>query len=1246
MQFVKNGPEIPEALLEAHEEGRVVFFCGAGISYPAGLLDFSGLVSKVYSHLAVGKSDSETEAINAYKFDTTLGLLEQRLPNGRSRVRNAIAQNLIPKLSLPKATQTHEALLTLSKSRVGATKLITTNFDSIFESVIATKAHDIKSFSAPIIPVPKAKWNGIIYLHGLLDGTNSDENLNSLVATSGDFGLAYLVERWAARFVSELLRNYTVCFVGYTINDTILRYMMDALAVDSLMCETNPVAYAFGGFAAGYEKKSKDEWSAKNVTPILYNEENDHSYLHETLHAWANNYRDGVNGKQAIVARYAQIKPAGTTKQDDFVRRMVWALSDDTGLPAKLFATADPVPSIEWLRVLNENRFGIQDLSRFDVSRNEKGFLNSAQELKFSLLSRPSPSSLAPRMSPVGMQGGREAKWDMVMEALAKWLARHMNQPELLFWVIGQGGKLHHRFYWMLNRSLEKQDASISAPMKRLWKFVLAGRANSLPYYGSLYNFEDSFKTFGGSPTVRFELKDALRPSLQIRRPYSSNAESRTGAPKKISDIANIKISLASDHVHSAYNDIQKLEGFNEFLPKILLDMSELLFEALDLMSEAEIISEFCDYSYIQLLSISEHDQNTYFHDWTLLVILCRDAWMATVDTDSEVAMAILTLWARSKYPVFRRLVFFAIAQRPTLISTAKSLGLLLSDDGHWLWSASTMRETMRLLVSLGRVLSGEEGQTLQSAIIAGPPRFRFNDNTSDEEFRRISARMRWVRLKKLVSGGAIATQETSAVLEELEATYTQWKLADDERDEFSMWSSNGEDIAIQEVPKKINEIIPWLRENTSSDDLWNSDNWSKRCRDDFRRTAIALLKLAESDKWFSKRWEQALYAWSNDELAIRSWKCTVQTVAVMPDEQFAEILYAITWWVNQNSTNISKYENEFFILIDQTIKFGSTDKHKADGVSINHAINHPVGRAASSLLNWWFSKELEDGQGLPEQISERFGLMCAADNQTLWLGTVVLAQQVIPLFRVDPVWTKEHLLAAFHWGGTNEKAAAMWDSFLHAPRIYRPLLLELKVPFLAIPDQIQYLSNECSAQYARFLTYIALDEGSIFTTAELKDAILRLPQVSLVEMAQTLFNAAQGAGDKRANYVENRIIPFVVELWPVTEEARSEKTSQYFAQICAISETAFEAVFEKLQYHLIKTSDFNDLVRLLGKSNLADSYPGKILQIINTVIPVEVLYLDDGLEGLLNRISSADPELSNDPDHTRLSILSQQHSR
>ena len=36
MQYIPNGPDIPEALIEAHEDGNVVFFCGAGVSYKPG----------------------------------------------------------------------------------------------------------------------------------------------------------------------------------------------------------------------------------------------------------------------------------------------------------------------------------------------------------------------------------------------------------------------------------------------------------------------------------------------------------------------------------------------------------------------------------------------------------------------------------------------------------------------------------------------------------------------------------------------------------------------------------------------------------------------------------------------------------------------------------------------------------------------------------------------------------------------------------------------------------------------------------------------------------------------------------------------------------------------------------------------------------------------------------------------------------------------------------------------------------
>jgi hypothetical protein len=47
-----------------------------------------------------------------------------------------------------------------------------------------------------------------------------------------DFGTAYLTERWASRFVAELFNHFTVLFVGYGMNDPVMRYLVDAIGAD------------------------------------------------------------------------------------------------------------------------------------------------------------------------------------------------------------------------------------------------------------------------------------------------------------------------------------------------------------------------------------------------------------------------------------------------------------------------------------------------------------------------------------------------------------------------------------------------------------------------------------------------------------------------------------------------------------------------------------------------------------------------------------------------------------------------------------------------------------------------------------------------------------------------------------------------------------------------------------------------------------------------------------------------------
>ena len=55
--------------MQAHEEGRVVFFCGAGISFPAGLPGLKELVEQIYRIIGTEPNAIECEAFAIGRFD-------------------------------------------------------------------------------------------------------------------------------------------------------------------------------------------------------------------------------------------------------------------------------------------------------------------------------------------------------------------------------------------------------------------------------------------------------------------------------------------------------------------------------------------------------------------------------------------------------------------------------------------------------------------------------------------------------------------------------------------------------------------------------------------------------------------------------------------------------------------------------------------------------------------------------------------------------------------------------------------------------------------------------------------------------------------------------------------------------------------------------------------------------------------------------------------------------------------------
>lgn len=283
MKFIEASADIPPELIRGVNDGDVIFLCGAGVSRGVGLPLFQELTDHVYTRLGESKANEAAERI-AYdrkEYDRVLRSLEKRtlLPGTDSRVRTVVADIL----AAPDGADLsrHLSLLHLSRDRSGRSRILTTNFDTLFERAAQKAGMPLMSHAGKSIPRPGGPRDyGILHLHGRL----SDEPLNidesDLILTSADFGDAYLRDGWASQYVEDRMRLNTLVLVGYAAEDTALRLLLETLDADRDRFRDLKDIYAI-------EMRSDDSaslWKAKGIKPLEFP---DYDTIYETLAEWA-----------------------------------------------------------------------------------------------------------------------------------------------------------------------------------------------------------------------------------------------------------------------------------------------------------------------------------------------------------------------------------------------------------------------------------------------------------------------------------------------------------------------------------------------------------------------------------------------------------------------------------------------------------------------------------------------------------------------------------------------------------------------------------------------------------------------------------------------------------------------------------------------------------------------------------------------------------------------------------------------
>lgn len=550
MRFTPTGPSIPDELLTARDAGDVLFFCGAGVSKAsAGLPDFYRLAEMVMDELGAIQTSPPRQVFAATRklqeeiqnpgigglvaADRLFSLLERDFD--AIDVRAAVAKSLKPVVDSSSALTPHRTLLDLSRGPTGEPRLVTTNFDLLFEQCDAT----LPQFSPPHLPDPRREqdFRGIVHLHGRVNDSYTAAHDNELVMSSADFGYAYLSEGWATRYINLLLQRYQIVFVGYSADDPPIQYLLEAL---SRFSTPGNAMYAF---QSGDTAQAGALWAHKGVTPIAYSSDHQHAALWESLEQWAIRARDVDAWNDDVLCKAM----SGPVALEPHERGIVAHLASTLDGASRIAAAQVPIPA-EWLFVFDRNAryFGPPQEPRILLSNDIPPFFDTVcldsdeppirdEDLTLNASSMPAEAWDAFEINrgdiavvgPESVAGWRDCQHPDLphrLRSLQQWLLRVSHQPSALIWAAGISA-LHPGIISRLQYRLRFDSAKYSPKLRSDWQFVLSSLSQhrSDPDHQK-YSVEGKASVSGWTASLVQEAMRLYRPQLRVEPSHGVSA--------------------------------------------------------------------------------------------------------------------------------------------------------------------------------------------------------------------------------------------------------------------------------------------------------------------------------------------------------------------------------------------------------------------------------------------------------------------------------------------------------------------------------------------------------------------------------------------------------------------------------------------------------------------------------------------------------------------------------------------------
>lgn len=1279
MRFTADGPDIPNDLLRARDKGRVVFFCGAGVSLArAKLPDFFGLTEDVMTRLKpseTGKAKArfnmperivrETEGRITWREASALISADKVFMDlysefDRADIEWAIAQALQTDANTDQSA--HQIILDLAHTPAGRTQLVTTNFDRLFEA-----SPEAKSYCFPDLPdlTQPDRFDGVVYLHGRIDDTGRAAEEPGFILSSAEFGHAYMTDGRAAHFIKDLIKDYTLVFLGYSADDPPISYLLEALG---RVGDDNSSVYAFH---AGSESEARSAWGARGVEAIPYSSENDHSALWTTLEAWASRARDREGWTQETL-QFAAKQPGDLAPHER--GRVAALVSSREG--AALFASADPTPPGEWLWVFDQRK-RLGNPSRSLYNREEPAVNPFSL---YGLDSDTAPPLPDPDLTPQKPDVDYAAAWNAFsltpsdietakveniashaelysagiavlphrLFSLGRWVAKTCHQTATLAWA-GSQQKLNPEYISLIEGRLDDMEGEVDLEhIVRNWRYLFEawdGNMNGLRDHDMRwYHLQRLPRRKPWSSQLLRAYGEASRPLIRTEPNYAQSGI----APDKDNKHPYFKVKIGYPRF------VYEIEVPEKWRAETIAELRESLRLADRLETETGPMWSF---SLVPIRQGNNPTVNEYQRGEGIsgLIALYTRELSLLAKYDKAAARREVRAWPEGSSILFPRLRIWALGEK-RLIAKRDQVDMLASISRKAFWHSGNQRDLLTSLAAKWSSLTDEAIANIEARLLKGPKRKKSYDKDK-AVFRERKASMQLTRLHWLTNNGCDFSFDLEAVSQKMWEAAPKWKPeyangADEElglRCGFVRTETEYDAL----LPLDIVDIIPKARElsGRTSDYLVEKDPFAGFADAKPLRALAALRRTTSANSPNQSEWRTFLNHERRASDSPRLSLLILQRLMDVDDTSLKTFLYALTWWFRDKSGLLSivcpdVYDAMYDRIVSLILKEATLGASKIVSSSsgkdwLGSALNSSVGHLTDAAIrdNRW--------QTAPSsKWVSRMTTLLDIPEETAALAMAELSQRLNWIDYHEPDFAAEIIKRAFD--DTNSILAdAFWSGFRHrqipsTDRMFAKLKPFIIQRILEIDGESEERRNGLSAALLANWRRPFVDEDAFhLTDVELTNALIHGSEKFRVSMlghfegwaAHTLREP-----DNELNFLNRtQVSDFFKDIWPRQTSVRTSTTSRKLFSILTHNVSLMDIILEDVLPLLVPVEDQHLSFCFCDTNTIVEDKALNLFRVLLAVLPTQTRFWPYNLSTMLKRMIAAEPSLEHSSDMIKL---------